>query len=82
MPLLELRDWNEDDFVFLGFGWDYEGGLGVEADSKLGQLPFAITLSMSDENYDLDYLGDIHFLTQEVPTDNSIYVETFSMSVE
>lgn len=45
MSLQELREWNGADFDFLGFGWDYEGGIVEEEGSRIAECPVEIKLS-------------------------------------
>lgn len=49
MSLAELREWNGADFEFLGFGWDYEGGIIEEEGSRLAECPVEIKLSFDLE---------------------------------
>ncbi|MGB1248589.1 MAG: hypothetical protein ACPG4Z_06865 [Chitinophagales bacterium] len=82
MTLFELRDWNGAEFDFLGFGWDYEGSIMAEENSKLSNNNVQARLSISYDSYDDDYMGDILFNTKDIKTNNDIYVETIMMSVE
>jgi hypothetical protein len=68
MTLQELRDWNEEDFEFSGFGWDFAGGIYREEDSKFNQTGLVLILG---EGMDLDYdtfgfiLGDVSLKSNE-----------------
>lgn len=69
MSLDELREWNRDDFDFLGFGWDYEGGIVEEEGSRIAECPVEIKLSF-DLQADLpeeytDMYGDRMFSTAD-----------------
>ncbi|UKN00921.1 hypothetical protein K6119_14395 [Paracrocinitomix mangrovi] len=47
MPLAELVEWQGNDFDFSGFGWDYEGGISYDPDSKLGQSKVMVSLTLN-----------------------------------
>ena len=69
MSLDELREWNRDDFDFLGFGWDYEGGIVEEEGSRIAECPVEIKLSFDlqaelPEEY-TDMYGDRMFSTAD-----------------
>jgi len=49
MSLQDLREWNEADFDFLGFGWDYEGGILEGEGSQIAECPLQIKLSFNLE---------------------------------
>ena len=49
MSLQDLKEWNEADFDFFGFGWDYGGGIFEVEESKLAECPLQIKLSFNLE---------------------------------
>lgn len=65
MTLNELRDWNEAEFEFSGFGWDYSGGIMAKEGSKINECPVGMNLDYdyTDEDQELysSLLGDIIF---------------------
>jgi len=50
MTLKELKDWNESDFNFSGFGWDFGGAISSVKGSKLDDCPVKFELSFDLEN--------------------------------
>ncbi len=59
MTLKDLRDWNEADFKFSGFGWDFGGGVFAEQGSKIANSPIGITLNYSGNDIPDFAMGDI-----------------------
>jgi len=86
MSLMELREWNEADIKFSGFGWDYAGGIFVEEGSKLAESNVELTLinnqDKSNEGFEF-MLGDVELsTTDERLTDAPVLVEMFSLYIE
>ena len=83
---MELREWNEADIKFSGFGWDYAGGIFVEEGSKLAESNVELTLinnqDKSNEGFEF-MLGDVELsTTDERLTDAPVLVEMFSLYIE
>ncbi|PIE51782.1 hypothetical protein CSA37_07210 [Candidatus Fermentibacteria bacterium] len=69
MSLAELKEWNGDDFDFLGFGWDNEGfilpaeGSGIEGITVQIQLSLEQPIESFDEYENL--VGDVILNTSD-----------------
>ncbi len=65
MSLSGLRDWNEADFRFSGFGWDHGGGIYAEEGSKIASSPVGMSLSMLSYD-DFDFaVGDVELTADD-----------------
>lgn len=62
MTFNELRDWNEEEFEFSGFGWDFGGGIMPSTGSKIEQCKVMMMLDYdyndSDQELFTSLLGD------------------------
>jgi len=86
MSLADLKDWNNADIRFSGFGWDYAGNVFVDEGTKLAESNIQITLldnqGKQDEKW-LFLIGDIEFSTvDEKLKDAPILVEKFTIYIE
>ena len=78
MSLAELVAWNETDISFSGFGWDYEGGIFVEQNTKLASCPVKVNLAVDYENMTSNITGDIELSTANDDVKNAkIFVGSF-----
>ncbi|MCB9195209.1 MAG: hypothetical protein H6598_03205 [Flavobacteriales bacterium] len=68
MSLKDLHAWNNnEDFIFFGFGWDYEGGIALEKGTKLGDTKVQIKLALDDyqDPNNSHLLGDLELNTAD-----------------
>jgi hypothetical protein len=65
MSLRELKEWNGDDFKFMGFGWDYGGTIMSEEGSKLNKSPVKIQLDLQDYEGGEFAMGDVELSTDD-----------------
>lgn len=86
MSLAELREWNEADFKFSGFGWDYAGGVFAEKGSNLADSKVQVNLMndqvASNEGFDF-MIGDVELhADDEKLIDAPVLVEQFSLYID
>ncbi len=65
MSLLELRDWNGDDFEFSGFGWDYAGAVFPKKNSEIYNSAIAISLDLLEYEGADFAIGDVQLSTDD-----------------
>ncbi len=83
MNLLELRDWNGEDFTFSGFGWDYAGGITPSKNSAIYNSPIGMTLDILSMEGAEFTLGDIELNTTDSRLENlDIVIAEFTLSIE
>ena len=81
MTLKELEEWNGAPFEFMGFGWDFEGGM-MEEEGKIGDSKIIIRMSYDLENEGSGYkniIGDILLKSDEDNVkDEPIFIGTLT----
>ncbi len=76
MTINELADWNGNTLSFLGFGWDYSGGVMVDSTDRFSTSNYQVNLGF-DEFTDefMDLLGDVTLNTDmDIVKKANIYV--------